>query len=147
MSRYSCGMTTTIAGVAATRPSFALLNTAGVTGVLREVGIFNTTAVACTYRLVRFTGGTAGADQTEVAHQTNSPTSSLVAKAGWTADVTSIDADMGYRAQLGAAIGSGVIWTFGADGIETHVVGTTKGIGIIPVGTGQICEVYFVWDE
>lgn len=145
MARYSSGMTAAGAGTSL-RPIFGLLNTASVTGLIREVGIFNTTTTACTYRLVRFTGGTAGADQTESKLQRDTPTASCVAKGLWTADAT-IDEDLGYRAVLGAAAGSGTIWTFGADGLETHDVGTTKGIGLVPVGTGQVCEVYFVWDE
>jgi hypothetical protein len=145
MARYSSGMTATIAGTSL-RPIFGLLNAAAVTGVVREIGIFNTTSTSCVYRLVRLTGGTAGADQTEAKLQRDTPTASCVAKAGWTADAT-IDEDLGYRAVLGAAAGSGTIWTFGADGLETHDVGTTKGIGLVPVGTGQICEVYLVWDE
>ncbi len=140
-------MTATIAGTADTRPVFALLNTAAVSGIVREVSLWNTTATACTFRLVRFTGGTAGADQTEVKHRRSAPAASLTAKAGWTADVSAIDEDLGYRAELGAAIGSGVIWTFGAEGMETHDLGTTKGFGIIPVGTGQILRVHVTWDE
>lgn len=147
MARYSCGMTATIAGVAATRPIFALLNTASVSGIVREVALWNTTAVACEYRLVRFTGGTAGADQTEAKGRRSAPAASCVAKAGWTADVTSIDEDLGYCMQLGAAIGSSAILAFGGEGLETHDVGTTKGFGIIPIGTGQICKVYVAWDE
>jgi hypothetical protein len=26
-------------------------------------------------------------------------------------------------------------------------VGTANGIGIVPVGTGQVVTAYFVWDE
>jgi hypothetical protein len=145
MARYSCGMTATIAGTSVL-PNFALLNTAAVSGIVREVGLFNTTATACAYRLVRFTGGTAGAEQTEVKHRRSAPAAIVVPRAGWTATAT-IDEDLGYRLQLGAAVGSAAILSFGAEGIETHDLGTTKGIGFVPIGTGQICEVYFVWDE
>ena len=138
-------MTATIAGTSV-RPIFGLLNTATVSGQLREVGLFNTTATACTYRLVQITGGTAGADQVERRHRRNAPAASCVAKAGWTADVTTVDEDLGYRMVLGAAIGSGAVLTFGGDGVEAGL-GTTVGLGLIPVGTGQVCEVYLVWDE
>jgi hypothetical protein len=47
---------------------------------------------------------------------------------------------MGIRADLGAAIGAGAILTFGDNGLE-HAVGATKGIGLIPIGTGQVVEV------
>lgn len=145
MARYSSGMTATIAGTSV-RPIFALLNTAAVTGIVREIGLFNTTSTACVYRLVRITGGTAGTAQTESRHRRAAPAASCDARAGWTADAT-VDEDTGYRIELGAATGSGAILTFGDEGMETHDVGTTKGIGLVPVGTGQICEVYFTWDE
>jgi hypothetical protein len=55
--------------------------------------------------------------------------------------------DLGYRATLGAAIGAGVIFTFGGDGIRVPV-GTGNGVGIITaIGTGQVVDFYFVWDE
>lgn len=144
MARYSSGMTATIAGTTV-RPIFGLLNTATVSGQLREVGLFNTTATACTYRLVQITGGTAGADQVERRHRRNAPAASCLTKAGWTADAT-VDEDLGYRMVLGAAIGSGAVLTFGGDGVEAGL-GATVGIGLVPVGTGQVCEVYLVWDE
>jgi hypothetical protein len=145
MARYQSGMTAAGAGTSL-RPVFALLNTASVTGMVREIGMFNTTATECVYRLVRITGGTAGADQTEAKHRRSSPAASCVAKGLWTADAT-VDEDAGYRFELGAAKGSAAILTFGDTGVETHDVGTTKGIGLVPVGTGQVCEVYLVWDE
>jgi hypothetical protein len=48
---------------------------------------------------------------------------------------------------IGASIGSGEIWTFGGRGLLIPA-GTGNGVCLIPlVGTGQICDVYFVWDE
>jgi hypothetical protein len=50
-------------------------------------------------------------------------------------------------ADLGAAIGSGVIWTFGANGFIIDNA-TTAGVGVMcTAGTSQICAVTFVWDE
>lgn len=144
MARYAAGMTAAGAGTSV-RPIFALLNTAAVSGLIREIGIFNTTNTACAYRVVAITGGTAGADQTETAMRANAPAATCVSKGLWTADAT-VDADFGYRAELGAAAGAGAILTFGENGLE-HDLGTTKGIGLVPIGTGQVCEVYFVWDE
>jgi hypothetical protein len=54
------------------------------------------------------------------------------------------------QASLGAAIGSGVIWTFGGGKTAGLVVPAvvTSAIGIIiPTGTGQICDISFTWDE
>jgi hypothetical protein len=48
---------------------------------------------------------------------------------------------------LGAAIGAGVIWTFGDQGIRIPT-GTANGVGVVVEnGTGQACQVYMVWDE
>jgi hypothetical protein len=144
MARYASGMTAAGAGTSL-RPIFGLLNTATVSGLVREIGLTNTTNTACAYRVVAFTGGTAGADQAETSFRANAPAATCVAKGLWTADAT-IDADFGYRIELGAAAGAGGILTFGDNGLE-HDLGTTKGLGLVPIGTGQVCEVYFVWDE
>lgn len=127
------------------RPIFGLLSTASVTPLLREVSLWNTTAVACTYRLVTVTGGTPGASVAEHKYRTDAPTASCVADGLWTADAT-VDEDTGYRFVLGAAIGSAAILTMGDVGLE-GILGATKALGLVPVGTGQVCEVTFVWDE
>lgn len=145
MARYSAGGTATIAGTSA-RPIFGILNTAAVTAQIREIGIYNTTTTECIFKVVKFTGGTAGADVTEAPFRENGPASICQAKAGWTADTSAIDVDTGIRIMCPAAKGGGAILTFGADGIS-HALGTTKGVGMIPVGTGQIVEWYVVFDE
>lgn len=144
MSRYSSGMTAAGAGTTL-RPVLGILSTASVSPLLREVAMFNTTAVACTYRLVNFTGGTAGAGQVERRHRRNAPAATSTVFGLWTADAT-IGEDTGYRMVLGAAVGSGAILTFGDTGLEAEL-GATSGLGLVPVGTGQICECYFTWDE
>jgi hypothetical protein len=68
-----------------------------------------------------------------------------LAKQLWTADVSSL-LDTGYRIQLGAQIGAGGILTFGDNGLRC-ALGSTIALAIQPIGTGQVCEVYFVWDE
>ena len=109
-----------------------------------EVGVFNTTTTAVAVSLNRFTAaGSVGAGLTEVSHDG----SAVVATgfAGHTADGT-VGNEI-VRASLGASIGSGVVWTFGAGGVLIPA-GTANGIGvIIPTGTGQILDYYFVWDE
>jgi hypothetical protein len=146
MARYSAGMTASGAGTTV-RPIFALTgSTATFAPVLREIGLFNTTATSCVYRLVTFTGGTAGAASlTTHKHNPSFPAAIATPKSLWTADATVVT-DCGHRVVLGAAIGSGAIFTFGDAGLSGDL-GTTAGIGLVPVGTGQVCEVYFVWDE
>lgn len=143
MARYSCGGTAAGAGVAA-RPCMAILSTATVTPILREIAFTNTTATACTYRLVNFTGGTAGGGLTERKHRRNAPDSVVLGFGLWTADAT-IGEDTGYRAVVGAGAGNGAYLTFGDTGLEAEL-GATSGLGLVPIGTGQICEIFFVWD-
>lgn len=145
MARYSAGMTAAGAGTTV-RPVLGVLCTSAVTPRIREIAMFNTTATSCVYRLVQVTGGTPGSTVTAYAHEAQTlGTPTCLAKQLWTVDAT-VDADTGYRMVLGAAVGSAAILTFGDAGL-TCAVGSTKALGLIPVGTGQVCEVYIVWDE
>ena len=143
MGRHSAGVLTT-AGTAA-RPMMSLFAGASNGGKLIEVGCFNTTATALAIFLSRLTAqGTPGAGLTEGKHDPASP-SLMTAFGTHSADATLGD-DLGYRAVLGAAIGSAVIWTI-PKGIIIPV-GTANGIGLIlENGTGQACQAYFVWEE
>jgi hypothetical protein len=146
MARYSNGMASTIVGTA-TLPVYGLLSTASVTPILRAVKVTNTTATACVYKLVNLTGGTPGASQPERRHRRNAPAAACDPRAGWTVAAT-IGEDLGYRFNLGAAVGAGEIETFGAEGLEGEL-GATAAIGLLIVSgspsTGP--EVSFVWDE
>jgi hypothetical protein len=109
-----------------------------------EIGVFNSTVTACQIQLRRVsTTGTQGATQTEVCEE--SLTYVPLAQVFDTHTVApTLVAGIIRSASLGAAIGSGVIWTF--KGIAIDKV-TTSGLVIIPVGTGQICDVHFSWFE
>ena len=113
---------------------------------MREVGIFNTTAVAVAAALARFTNATGvGAGLTEAPWDTEGPAPNATGFAGHTAD-GAVGGVFRY-ASLPAAIGGGVIWTFGETGLVIPA-GTANGIGIIcPTGTGQILDFYVDWDE
>jgi hypothetical protein len=146
MARYSCGFTPS--GVGTTlRPCAAILSTATVTPLIREVAVFNTTATACNFELVRFSGGTAGPDQTEFKWRENAPTASCVAKGLWTADA-SIGDRTGYIFELGAAIGDGTIEVFGGEALEA-LAGATAGVGLLLIAGAPATapRVRFVWDE
>ena len=145
MPRYSAGVTSATAGTAA-RPVMSLYSAAAIGSKLREIGLFNTTTTSAIFRLVRLTAqGTPGAGLTEGKHDPDSAAAACTAFDSHTVDATVGD-DLGYSGGLGAAIGSGIIWTFGDSGLRIPV-GTANGIGVLPVGTGQIVRVYFVWDE
>lgn len=145
MARYSIAGRSTVVGTTV-RAVASLFAIASRTMKLREVGIFNTTSTAAAVALVRFTNATGvGAGLTEVAYDEAGPAPNGTGFAGHTAD-GAVGSPLRY-ASLPAAVGGGVIWTFGDTGIIV-AAGTANGIGIIcPTGTGQIVDYYFDWDE
>lgn len=145
MARYAIAGRSTIAGTTV-RGQFSLYSVASRTGKVRECGIFNTTSTAFAAALARFTAtGTQGAGLTESKYDGGAPAAQLTGFAGHTADATV--GDTLRQCSLGAAVGSGVIWTFGDTGIVIPA-GTTEGIGvIIPTGTGQVTDYHLDWDE
>jgi hypothetical protein len=98
-------------------------------------------------KLVRLTSaGTQGAGLTEAKHN---PDSAAASCTGFTTHSANpgLGDDLGYRWALGAAIGAGLIETFGDTGLRISV-GTANGIGVIvETGTGQSIDAYLVWDE
>ena len=146
MARYSVGGLTTTAG-STTLPCMSLYAIATASFKLRECGIYNTTATACAYKLATLTtAATQGSALTEAKQDDNSIASSCQAFNAHTAG-TPVGADLGYRAQLGAAVGSAMVWTFGDVGIRVPLT-TANGVGIVVEnGTGQILQAYLVWDE
>jgi hypothetical protein len=113
--------------------------------VLREVGAFNTTTTAAAVSLgICTTTGTQGTGLTEV---NESDPSHAILGTGFqthTADATLTNT---RHASIGAAIGAGVIWTFGDNGLVI-TEGTANGVAITAhTGTGQHLDFYFVWDE
>ena len=146
MPRHSVGALSAGAG-STTLPLLSLYSIAGTGAKLREVGVFNTTGTAVAVALRRLTAtGTQGAALTEAEHDEDGAPPLCTAFNTHTVNPT-LGNDLGYRAQLGGTVGSGIIWTFGDQGIRIPV-GTGNGIGvIIENGTGQICQIYFVWDE
>lgn len=146
MARVSAGWRTAGAG-STTLPIASLYAVAGVRPKLREVGVCNSTAVALTIALRRVTtAGTQGTAQTEVYVDDEAHTPLATTHDTHTVAPTFVTGNV--RAwSLAAAIGSGVIWTFGGNGLEVPQ-GTGNGIVIVPLtGTGQICDVYFEWEE
>lgn len=126
------------------RPIASIYGVSGRGGFLREVGVFNTTNTACEVQLVRLTSaGTPGTGLTEADYDPDAPVA-LTAFAAHTADCTI--GGVIRQFPIGAAIGAGLILPFGDNGIKI-LAGTANGIGIIPVGTGQILTFHFDWDE
>ena len=144
MARYSAYVRT--GAGSSTLPIISLYAVAGTGAIIREVGVSNTTTTAVAIKLVRIsTAGTVGSGLTEAKHDPESIAAQCLTFAthSSTGPTTS---EMGYGAVLGAAVGSGIIWTFGDRGIRIASI-ATDGFGVLPVGTGQVCDAYIVWDE
>jgi hypothetical protein len=145
MGRYSSGARSAGAG-SSTLPIGSLYNGAAVAGRITEIGVFNTSTTGVAIRLVRLSStGTQGAGLAESKLTPRSGAAGCAAFDTHTGAPTIAD-DLGYRASLAGAVGAGIVWTFDDEGLQA-LVGTANGIGIIPVGTGQVLDWYVVWDE
>lgn len=113
--------------------------------VLREVGVFNTTTTSVRVGLCRWTAtGTQGTALTEFEWDEDTPPI-ITAFNTHTANATAGDTLRMY--ECGAAVGAGIVWTFGRNGVVVGK-GTANGIGIyLPGGTAQHLDFYFDWDE
>jgi hypothetical protein len=142
MARCAVATRTSAVPTAARGPS--VYATAALKPRIKEIGVFNTTAVACAVGVARASAtGTQGAGLTEVCLDDDVHAIIATGFNTHTADAT-VGACI-RQASLGAAIGSGVIWTF-----ENLVLdnATTAGIVIVcPTGTGQHLDFYIEWEE
>jgi hypothetical protein len=144
MARCAVAGRTSAVPTAARGPS--LYATAGVRPRIREIGVFNTTTTAAAVSVARASAtGTQGAALTEICE--SDPTHTVIATAF---NTHTADATVGSpvrQGSLGAAIGAGIIWTWGEDGLIVDD-GTGNGAVILcPTGTGQHLDFYIVWDE
>jgi len=146
MARYSVGNRSTGAG-STTLPVFSLYAGSATVGRIREIGVFNTATTAVAIKLARLsTAGTQGAALTLTKYSTDAATAGCTGYQTHTGGPT-ITAGQIRQASLGAAIGSGVIWTFGDIGLRIPT-GTGNGIGVVvATGTGQILDFYIDWEE
>lgn len=114
---------------------------------LREVGVFNTTTSAvCVGLAVCTATGTQAGGLTE--YQEDDATAPAPAETAFTSQSSDSTVAATIRqCSLGAAIGSGIIWTFGERGLEV-TEGTANGFIIsCPTGTAQFLDFYFVWSK
>lgn len=150
MARFSAAWRTAGAG-SATLPIASLYATGNGRPRVVEIGVFNSTATAVVVALKRLTtAGGQGATQAGTYEDDPSQTAVATPKDTHTVTAPTITAVAIRQAALGAAIGNGVIWTFGGGKTQGLTIPNTTGDGLgilIPTGTGQICDVYFTWDE
>jgi hypothetical protein len=145
MARYTAGTTSSGAGTSA-RPIGSLFAIASRSCYVREIGCFNTTSTSVAIRIAKCTAvGTPGTGLTEDRYNTNDDAADMTAFDTHSADAT-VNTGSIRVARLGAAVGAGVIFTFAEPGIFIPA-GTANGVGIIPVGTGQILDWYIEWEE
>jgi len=142
--RHSIAGRSTVVGTAA-RAGASLFAVAATGGKVREVGVINTTSTAFAASVCRFTNATGvGAGLTEADYDPAQP-AACTGFAGHTAD--GAVGQCFRQASIGAAVGAGIVWTFGDSGLLIPV-GTANGIGILcPTGTGQIFDYWIDWDE
>jgi hypothetical protein len=145
MARYTASARSAGAG-STTLPLASLYSPTSTSGAVREVGVFNTTSTAVAVGVARLTTqGTPGTGLTETKHNDRSVAAAITGFQTHSGGPTI--SDEFCRTVLGAAVGAGVIWTFGDTGLLIPA-GTANGIGIIvTTGTGQVVDFYFVWDE
>jgi hypothetical protein len=147
MARFAASLRTTGAGTNLL-PSTALVGATTVRPRVAEVGVFNTTATEVAVGLVRLTtAGTPGASISIGKESDTAQAPLVVARDTYTSTGPTITAGVLRQATLGAAKGSGVIWTFGPVGLVIPDVAAAAVALIVPTGTGQIVDVYWVWDE
>ena len=145
MRVYAAGRTVTTTPGATAGPQ--LEGSAGHPFWVVEVGVFNTTTTAFNVGLSRFSvSGTPGAALTE---QPEDPefTPVLTVASGVNSTAATLSGGPYTFASIGAAIGAGVIWTFGKNGLK--VAGAADGgmMLYVPNGTGQHFDFYRVWEE
>ena len=114
---------------------------------LREVGVFNTTTTAFAVGLIRCTAtGTQAGSLTAKSDDDPVLTPAGNAFTSMSTDATTTGAPA-RQASVGAAIGAGVIWTFGDNGLVIPEATTNGVILNLPTGTAQFFDFYLCWDE
>lgn len=131
-----------------TLPVFGLVGSASVKARVREIGVFNTTSTAVALKLCRITtAGTPGTSLTVDKMDPGNPEVNLAALRNTYTSTAPTTTDAGYRCILGAAIGSGFVWTFD-DWEFCTAVAANAGIGcLVENGTGQALQFYVKWYE
>ena len=120
--------------------------TTGVKPRIREIGLWNTTTTAVAVAVARASAaGTQGTALTEVCLDDDSHT--IIATGFNTHTANATVGSPIRQASLGAAIGAGVIWTFGGDGFVLDNATTAGAVIILPTGTAQHLDFYIEWDE
>jgi hypothetical protein len=145
MARFVAGGLTTAGST--TLPVAALVGGTTVLARIREIGVFNTTATAVALKLCRVTtAGTPGATLTASSMNMDPATPVAVLKNTYSGTAPTT-VDLGFRTVLGAAVGSGFVWSFEDFDLTTLIVASSAVGIIVENGTGQALQTYFKWFE
>lgn len=146
MSRFAAGGLTTAGST--TLPIASLYSSTTGRIFVTEIGVWNTTTTAVALKLVRLTtAGTRPTAWTSAPLSLEDTATAVGAAYGTHTVAPTLGADLGYRTVLGAAAGSGVVWTW-PDRVLTITATANAGIGlIVENGTGQACQFYIAWGE
>ena len=115
---------------------------------VREIGVFNSTAIASSVGLVRnATTGTPNVSALGQAGDPTRPPSQTNIDSGWSVAAT-VSANYSRKIVLPASIGAGIIWTFGPGELWAKNGATTMlMLWNFGAGTAAALEVYVVIDE
>jgi|RhiMethySRZTD1v2_1073278.scaffolds.fasta_scaffold1961956_1 hypothetical protein len=146
MSGFVAGALTSAGST--TLPVVALLGSASVKARVIEIGVFNTTSTAVALKLCRVsTAGTPGSTITASSLDASTPETNVALLKQTYSSTAPTTADLGFRCVLGAAVGSGFVWTF-EDWELVTTVAANAAIGIlVENGTGQALQTYWKWRE
>jgi hypothetical protein len=145
MARFAAGGLTTAGST--TLPVFALLGGTTVVARIREIGVFNTTTTAVALKLCRVTtAGTPGATLASQATGIDPNASVALLKNTYTSTAPTT-VDLGFRSILGAAVGSGFVWTFDDWDLTTLLAANSAVGALVENGTGQALQCYVKWYE
>ncbi len=131
-----------------TLPLFSIYSNTTGRPFITELGVFNTTSTAVSLKLVRLsTTGTRGSAITSMG-ETQEDAAAAIGVVYQTHSVApTITAGDLNLATLGAAVGSGVVWTW-PDRTLTLSSSATAGLGlVVATGTGQAVDFYIRWGE
>jgi len=146
MPAYSAGGLSSAGST--TLPVFALVGATTVRPKIFEIGVFNTTATAVALKLVRMTtAGTPGAALTMAPSTSEDPAALALARGTYSGTAPTFGADLGYRCILGAAVGSGFVWTFPDPGLGIPAVAAAGIACIVENGAGQPVQYYIAHRE
>lgn len=146
MALFTAGALTSAGST--TLPVIALVGGATVLARVVEIGVFNTTATAVALKLCRLTtAGTPGTAATTGAPRGFDPATAIASVRNTYTGTAPTTSDLGFRTQLGAAIGSGFVFTFN-DFEVTTAAAAASGVGVlVENGTGQPLQAYIKWLE